>query len=96
VPEKICKKCNVAGMVQGVCFRDATRRKAKSLDVCGSAINLRDGSVEVLAYGNKADVDALCAWLWNGSGMSQVQAVVCDNYVINKLNNKQRELFFIG
>ncbi len=63
--------------MQEVCFRDATRRMADSLGVCGSAINLSDGSVEVIIYGNQADVDALCAWLWHGSEMAQVQSVQC-------------------
>lgn len=74
----ICKRCIVEGRVQGVWFRDTTRRKALELGVRGSAMNLPDGSVEVLACGEKQAVDALCDWLWEGSPNSRVTAVQCE------------------
>ena len=41
----------VHGRVQGVWFRESTRREAEPLGIAGHAINLPDGSVEVFAVG---------------------------------------------
>lgn len=73
----ICKRCAVKGRVQGVWYRDTTRRKALELGVRGSATNLPDGTVEVIACGEPDAVEALCEWLWTGSEMSQVSDVAC-------------------
>jgi acylphosphatase len=74
----ICIRCIVSGRVQGVWYRDTTRRKAQSLAVGGHAINLPDGSVEVIACGEEADVTALKDWLWEGSTYSEVTSVLCE------------------
>lgn len=74
----IARRCLVSGKVQGVWFRDSTRRKALELGVSGSAVNLPDGRVAVIAFGAEAAVDALCDWLWQGSPMSQVTSVECE------------------
>ena len=39
----------VKGKVQGVFYREFTRREAESLGVSGFARNLKDGSVEIVA-----------------------------------------------
>lgn len=75
----ICKRCLVSGRVQGVWFRDTTRRKAEQLGVSGRAANLADGSVEVIACGEPWAVDELCNWLWEGSPMSKVSDVRCED-----------------
>ena len=77
----ICKRCTVQGRVQGVWYRDTTRRKALELGLSGSAVNLPDGSVEVIACGSDAAVAALCEWLWQGSPMSQVESVRCEAWM---------------
>lgn len=41
----------VAGLVQGVGFRDYVRTRARRLGLVGSAMNLPDGTVEVIAEG---------------------------------------------
>lgn len=71
-----CRKCLVAGRVQGVYYRAATQQKARELGVTGHARNLPDGRVEVLACGELAAVDALCEWLWQGPPHAQVTEVV--------------------
>ena len=76
----ICKRCVVKGRVQGVWYRDTTRRKALELGLVGSAVNMTDGSVEVIACGSDAAVEALCEWLWQGSPMSQVESVNCESW----------------
>jgi acylphosphatase len=71
----ICRRSFVSGRVQGVFYRATCVRKAQSLGVRGYARNLDDGRVEVLACGEAAAVDALVAWLWEGSAASKVTAV---------------------
>ncbi len=41
------RRFTVQGRVQGVWFRDSTRREAERLGITGYAINLPDGNVEV-------------------------------------------------
>lgn len=72
---RIARRCRVSGRVQGVFFRASTRERARQLGVTGHARNLVDGSVEVLACGPADSVEALCAWLWQGSPTSHVVAV---------------------
>lgn len=73
----ICRRCRVTGRVQGVWFRAATRDRACALGVTGRAVNLADGSVEVIACGDDAAVDALCDWLWQGPELARVSDVQC-------------------
>jgi len=42
----------ISGRVQGVWFRDSTRREALKLGITGYAKNLANGDVEVLAEGD--------------------------------------------
>jgi len=65
----------VSGRVQGVFFRESTRRKATSLALNGYARNLEDGRVEVVAAGSKESLDELEAWLWQGPPLSKVSGV---------------------
>jgi len=74
---KICKRCFISGLVQGVSFRYYTRREALNLGLLGWARNLRDGRVDVLACGEKAAVEELCRWLNQGPAMAQVTHVEC-------------------
>jgi len=71
----ICRRSFVSGRVQGVFYRATCVRKAQSLGLTGFARNLADGRVEVLACGEAAALDALVAWLWEGSPASKVTAV---------------------
>ena len=65
----------VHGRVQGVWFRDSTRREAERLDINGHAINLPDGTVEVLAVGPARALEELAEWLHVGPPMSRVTNV---------------------
>ncbi|MBZ8178082.1 acylphosphatase [Corynebacterium poyangense] len=53
----------VHGTVQGVGFRWWTRSQALSLGLAGSARNLPDGRVCVVAEGEAKDVECLLRWL---------------------------------
>ncbi len=75
--EVICKLCLVSGRVQGVFYRATTAGRARELGLAGWVRNLADGRVEVRACGEKADVEALCQWLWQGPAGAQVSDVSC-------------------
>ena len=68
----------VHGRVQGVWFRDSTRREAERLEVSGHAVNLPDGNVEVLAYGMPEALRELEEWLQSGPPLAQVTHVACE------------------
>lgn len=67
-----CIKALLSGRIQGVFFRDSTRRQALQLGLGGYAKNLADGRVEVLACGEVGAVDQLIAWLQVGPRMAEV------------------------
>ena len=61
-----CRLFRVEGRVQGVLFRESTRRKAQPLGITGYAKNMQDGSVQVLACGEAGALDQLAKWLEQG------------------------------
>ncbi|KGE51036.1 acylphosphatase [Xanthomonas axonopodis pv. vasculorum] len=65
----------VSGVVQAVGYRASTRQRAAPLGLVGHACNQADGSVEVVAAGRAASLDALEAWLWQGPPAATVAAV---------------------
>jgi len=71
----------VSGKVQGVFFRASTRDRALQLDISGSARNLADGRVEVIAAGDAEAIEALERWLRKGPPSAKVIEVIrssCD------------------
>ncbi|WP_345464830.1 acylphosphatase [Deinococcus carri] len=65
----------VSGTVQGVGYRRYVQRHARDLGLSGSAENLLDGRVEVVAEGSQADLDRLLHWLRRGPPHSRVDDV---------------------
>ena len=65
----------VSGRVQMVMYRDFTCRKARGLRLAGSVQNLSDGTVHVIAEGERRNLDALVEKLHKGSLFSKVKAV---------------------
>ena len=65
----------VSGRVQGVGFRYWTRDQARELGLRGSATNLRDGRVEVVAEGPRAECENLLARLGGPRAPGAVLAV---------------------
>jgi DNA ligase D-like protein (predicted 3'-phosphoesterase) len=66
VPGPVAIRAVVHGGVQGVGFRDATVRRARSLGVMGWVRNADDGTVVVHAEGPAEAVEALGSWLRDG------------------------------
>ncbi len=60
------------GRVQGVNLRYTIKRYAESLAVRGYIINREDGSVLVVAQGNRKNVEKFISWLKKSPGFSQV------------------------
>jgi acylphosphatase len=76
--DRVCLRCLVTGRVQGVFFRASTRRVAERLGVNGSARNLVDGRVEVIACGSPTAVAQLREWLSQGPTGARVTGVACE------------------
>ena len=64
--------CIVSGNVQGVLYRRFIQSKAQDLGQTGSARNLDDGTVEVVAQGKEADVRALLESIYSGTDEAEV------------------------
>lgn len=71
----LCRRFTVHGRVQGVFYRASTREQAVRLGLTGWARNQADGSVEVLACGAPASLDALEDWLHQGPPDAAVSSV---------------------
>jgi acylphosphatase len=63
------------GRVQGVFFRDSTRREAERRGVAGWARNTPEGTVESVFEGDEAAVEALVAFVRSGPGHAAVDSV---------------------
>ncbi len=65
----------VRGRVQMVMYRDFTRRGAKQLGIVGTVENLPDGTVEVVAQGEEAQLQKLLTRMRKGSLLSKVEKI---------------------
>ena len=66
----------ISGRVQGVFFRDSTKKEALKLGLNGLAVNLPDGTVKVCLNGESEDIDLLERWLQIGPELAQVESVI--------------------
>lgn len=73
------RRFTIKGRVQGVFFRESTRRVAVELGLTGHAINLGNGDVEVLACGPAHAIDELEEWLQQGPRMAEVTSVLASD-----------------
>ena len=69
------KRAVVHGRVQGVFFRDTTRRQASALDIAGWVRNCADGTVEAAFEGDREAVEAMIAFCREGPRGAQVERV---------------------
>jgi acylphosphatase len=72
---RVRARLRVTGLVQGVFYRQSTANEAARLGLSGSVRNLPDGSVEVVAEGRRAEVEALVAWCRRGPPAARVEDV---------------------
>jgi acylphosphatase len=71
----IRRRVIVRGMVQGVFFRDSTRRLAQRHGVSGWVANRADGAVEAVFEGESDAVERLVAFSRDGPRGAQVESV---------------------
>ena len=69
------KRVVVAGRVQGVFFRDTTRRRAESAGVAGWVSNRADGAVEAVFEGDADAVEELVDFCRRGPSRAEVASV---------------------
>lgn len=65
----------VSGYVQGVNFRYYAVHQAKALGLHGFVKNLLDGRVEVVAQGNKEQLERMVEWLNHGPASASIEDV---------------------
>ena len=68
----------VSGRVQMVMYRDFAQRKARGLGIVGEVKNLSDGTVEVIAEGEKEMLEMYIEKLKRGPLLAQVQTVAVE------------------
>jgi acylphosphatase len=69
------KRVVVRGRVQGVFFRDSTRRQASSRGVAGWVSNRPDGAVEAVFEGEPEAVESLVRFATEGPRAADVEEV---------------------
>jgi acylphosphatase len=74
----IRRHVTVRGDVQGVFFRETTRRKAAETGVAGWVSNRRDGTVEAVFEGAPDAVDAMVQFAREGPTAASVDSVEVD------------------
>ncbi len=65
----------ILGRVQGVGFRAFVRRHALDLGLCGYVENLPDGRVEVVAEGERSEIDHLLVKMRAGPPHAEVTEI---------------------
>ena len=65
----------IYGRVQGVFFRDSSRKKAKELNLKGWVQNEPDGTVQIVAEGEEENLKELIEWCQNESDRGKVEKV---------------------
>lgn len=65
----------IRGVVQGVYFRQSTRRQAQAAGVTGWVRNCPDGAVEAVFEGEETAVAAVVAWCHHGPAAAVVSQV---------------------
>jgi len=65
----------ITGKVQGVYFRQSTKRQAYSLDVTGWVRNLHDGRVEAIFEGDEEPVKVAIDFCYYGPRAAKVEKV---------------------
>ena len=73
--ERLTRRLDIRGLVQGVWFRESMRLEAQRLGVTGWVRNRADGSVEAVVHGTPAAVEAMTRWAKRGPEQARVERV---------------------
>ena len=77
----------VSGKVQGVFFRQSTKETALRLNITGEVKNMNDGSVYILATGEKEQLEQLMEWCRQGPPKAMVAEVQFKNLPLQKFTH---------
>ena len=72
---RVRRRVVIHGRVQGVFFRDTTRRRAQELGVAGWVTNRPDGAVEAVFEGTADSVAAMVSFCEEGPRGAEVERV---------------------
>lgn len=64
----------VHGDVQGVFYRRFIQMKAQELGITGTATNLPDGTVEIIAQGKEDHLKQLLGYIYTGTEHAEVES----------------------
>ena len=65
----------VSGKVQGVFFRENTRKKAAEFRLSGFVRNLQNGKVEAIFEGKKEKIEKIIQWIKKGPETVQIKNI---------------------
>ncbi len=68
----------IYGRVQLVMYRDSACRQAKKLELVGYAMNESDGTVKIIAEGQKEKLEKFINWCYNGPVLAKVEKINID------------------
>lgn len=73
--ERVTRRLEIHGQVQGVWYRESMRREAERLGVTGWVRNRPDGSVEAVVHGSPVAVETITRWAQHGPDEARVERV---------------------
>lgn len=65
----------IKGLVQGIFFRASTKEKAQQLGITGWVRNLNSDKVEIVAEGEKKNLEELIEWCKTGSSLVKIEEI---------------------
>lgn len=83
------KKIIVTGKVQGVFYRQSAKEQAEDLEITGTVKNCKDGSVEIIATGEPAQLDQFIGWCKRGPRQASVDNMEVVEMPLQKFNSFQ-------
>jgi len=66
----------ISGKVQGVYFREQTKKQAAALEITGWVRNTDDGRVEAIFEGEREKVEQMVDWCQTGPAQATVKEVI--------------------
>jgi acylphosphatase len=72
----------VSGRVQGVFYRENTKKKAEKYGILGWVKNLKDGKVEAVFEGEKGKIEKILKWAKRGPFFAKVEnlEIITEDY----------------
>ena len=73
--ERVTRRLEIHGRVQGVWFRESMRQEAARLGIAGWVRNRADGSVEAVVQGDAEAIEEIVARARRGPSLARVENV---------------------